>query len=599
MSSATPGQQQQHLGSDGSDSHLSAGEGGAPSSRSDAQDRLASSGGAQPSGGPRRRAELPETIRTFLDRPDEVARDDVRTIINNFEKTQLVELLAHASTISREVRDALRAVVGSNATFRRLLVRNISFQSSSDTVKNALGKFGMIEEGTVVYDRHTGRSKGFAFVTFERVESACEAVSCSNQGKIYLDGRQLILKFAADKIDHDQQMGVVQALPSAGERERSVDVSAASSGGGGGGTAGAAAAGGGGLSASEGGGGNKGTYSNQSMRKLFVYNLAPYTTSETLREVFGKYGPMDECIVVYDSAGKSKRYAFVTYSNVEDAWACLEEPHKTVDGRMTFTHLASEGSSGEYGSRRSRSNFAGTSRPPRGHSPPGRSSGMPRSGSMGGGDRTPVGKGFRKGYPGGPPPQVASHAGSMRAPQQQQQHEASMMDLPIQRGERSPMSPQRHHHLHQMDKQQQQQQQEGGGPRGGGGCPAPVSTNSINQWSLSSGVDTPSTNFSPTPPNQDGSAGGMMMSSPWGFTRPEYTTRGQQPEAIGSGMSMISVTSPHGRYQEGSRSVMSPFPPVMSPGPVGTLPSAAPPQQQQQGRYFSDAPNAWGPRPNF
>lgn len=32
--------------------------------------------------------------------------------------------------------------------------------------------------------------------------------------------------------------------------------------------------------------GNKsGTYSNQSMRKLFVYNLAPYTTSVTLRVV--------------------------------------------------------------------------------------------------------------------------------------------------------------------------------------------------------------------------------------------------------------------------------------------------------------------------
>ncbi|KAF4652681.1 hypothetical protein FOZ61_009479 [Perkinsus olseni] len=409
-------------------------------------------------GGPRRRAELPETIRTFLDRPDEVARDDVRTIINNFEKTQLVELLAHASTISKEVRDALRAVVGSNATFRRLLVRNISFQSSSDTVKNALGKFGMIEEGTVVYDRHTGRSKGFAFVTFERVESACEAVSCSNQGKIYLDGRQLILKFAADKIDHDQQMGVIQALPSGGEREKSAEISAASSVGGGSGQAAIVS------SSDTGNRGAAATYSNQSMRKLFVYNLAPYTTSETLREVFGKYGPMDECIVVYDSAGKSKRYAFVTYSNVEDAWACLEEPHKTVDGRMTFTHLASEGSSsaggasgsGEYGNRRSRSNFAGPSRPPRGHSPAGRSGGIPRSGSMGGGDRTPGGKGHRKGYSTGPPPQAASQAGSMRV-SQQQQHESPMGDITT-RSDQSPLSQSRHQMESGGPKQQQQQQ---------------------------------------------------------------------------------------------------------------------------------------------
>ncbi|KAF4706754.1 hypothetical protein FOZ62_004490, partial [Perkinsus olseni] len=358
----------------------------------------------------------------------------------------------------KEVRDALRAVVGSNATFRRLLVRNISFQSSSDTVKNALGKFGMIEEGTVVYDRHTGRSKGFAFVTFERVESACEAVSCSNQGKIYLDGRQLILKFAADKIDHDQQMGVIQALPSGGEREKSAEISAASSVGGGSGQAAIVS------SSDTGNRGATATYSNQSMRKLFVYNLAPYTTSETLREVFGKYGPMDECIVVYDSAGKSKRYAFVTYSNVEDAWACLEEPHKTVDGRMTFTHLASEGSSsaggasgsGEYGNRRSRSNFAGPSRPPRGHSPPGRSGGIPRSGSMGGGDRTPGGKGLRKGYSSGPPPQAASQAGSMRV-SQQQQHESPMGDITT-RSDQSPLSQSRHQMESGGPKQQQQQQ---------------------------------------------------------------------------------------------------------------------------------------------
>ncbi|KAF4710490.1 hypothetical protein FOZ63_024823, partial [Perkinsus olseni] len=108
-------------------------------------------------------------------------------------------------------------------------------------------------------------------------------------------------------------MGVIQALPSGGEREKSAEISAASSVGGGSGQAAIVS------SSDTGNRGAAATYSNQSMRKLFVYNLAPYTTSETLRvseesmlEVFGKYGPMDECIVVYDSAGKSKRYAFVT-----------------------------------------------------------------------------------------------------------------------------------------------------------------------------------------------------------------------------------------------------------------------------------------------
>jgi RNA recognition motif-containing protein len=100
-------------------------------------------------------------------------------------------------------------------------------------------------------------------------------------------------------------------------------------------------------------------------RKLFVYNLSPNTTSESLGVVYGEYGPMEECFVVSDNNGVSKRYAFVTFFTEDSAWRCLEEPSKLVDGQMTFTHLASEGpSTNATGKSRNHQRRSTTNQPP-------------------------------------------------------------------------------------------------------------------------------------------------------------------------------------------------------------------------------------------
>ena len=42
-------------------------------------------------------------------------------------------------------------------------------------MEKEFGKFGPLEKLNVVLDGKTGRSRGFAFVTFEKVEDATEA----------------------------------------------------------------------------------------------------------------------------------------------------------------------------------------------------------------------------------------------------------------------------------------------------------------------------------------------------------------------------------------------------------------------------------------
>ncbi len=255
------------------------------------------------------------------------SRDGLRSLLNTLEKPQLIELLSQCIVDSPSVAERVRGCVSKLTVFRRLLVRNISFQSTSEDVKSLLSsRYGPIEEGTVVYDRISGRSKGFAFMTFVSVESACNAILDSITGNLELNGRQVLLKFAADR---DESMS---SISTGGSIDGSSLLSAPSFG----------------SSVPQ-----PSTCTtpppnrrhNFNTRKLFVYNLSPITTSESLGAVYGQYGPMEECFVVADSNGVSKRYAFVTFFTEDSTWRCLEEPSKLVDGQMTFTHLASEGPS--------------------------------------------------------------------------------------------------------------------------------------------------------------------------------------------------------------------------------------------------------------
>lgn len=53
---------------------------------------------------------------------------------------------------------------------------------------------------------------------------------------------------------------------------------------------------------------------------LGVFGLSLYTQERDLREVFSRYGPIDEVQIVYDhQTGRSRGFAFVYMRNMEDA----------------------------------------------------------------------------------------------------------------------------------------------------------------------------------------------------------------------------------------------------------------------------------------
>lgn len=71
----------------------------------------------------------------------------------------------------------------------KLYVGNLAFQTTSQDLQQLFGQAGTVQSASVVEDRDTGRSRGFAFVEMSSQEEATSAIEQFN-GK-ELGGRAL------------------------------------------------------------------------------------------------------------------------------------------------------------------------------------------------------------------------------------------------------------------------------------------------------------------------------------------------------------------------------------------------------------------------
>ncbi len=116
----------------------------------------------------------------------------------------------------------------------KLYVGNLSFQTTDDQLTQIFSEYGQVARASVVTDRETGRSRGFAFVEMATAEEANAAMEALNGQMV--EGRTLTVNIAR---------------PREGGPRRSF-------GGGGGGGGGFGGGGGGGGWGGGGGGGDRG-----------------------------------------------------------------------------------------------------------------------------------------------------------------------------------------------------------------------------------------------------------------------------------------------------------------------------------------------------
>ncbi len=79
----------------------------------------------------------------------------------------------------------------------KLFVGNLSFNTTENDLQDAFAAHGQVVEATLMMDRMTGRSRGFAFVTYSTPEEAQKAIEAMNGAQV--DGRALTVNVARPK----------------------------------------------------------------------------------------------------------------------------------------------------------------------------------------------------------------------------------------------------------------------------------------------------------------------------------------------------------------------------------------------------------------
>ena len=87
----------------------------------------------------------------------------------------------------------------------KLYVGNLSFRTTSEELRDAFAAVGTVESASVIEDRDTGRSRGFAFVEMATPEEAAAAIEQFN-GKDF-GGRNLTVNEAKPRADRGGRGG--------------------------------------------------------------------------------------------------------------------------------------------------------------------------------------------------------------------------------------------------------------------------------------------------------------------------------------------------------------------------------------------------------
>ncbi|CAG2110732.1 unnamed protein product, partial [Medioppia subpectinata] len=147
-----------------------------------------------------------------------------------------------------------------------VFISNLNFNTNEDQLKEALGKFGQIDDLRLVRN-YKGLSKGYAYVEYASIESVREALK---HDRMPLEGRPVFIT----------EMGKRSKFSFSTSIEK---------------------------------------------HKIFVKNISPEVTVETLNQVFSKYGSLKDVRLVTYRNGHSKGCAYIEYNDESSALLAVKE----------------------------------------------------------------------------------------------------------------------------------------------------------------------------------------------------------------------------------------------------------------------------------
>ena len=73
-----------------------------------------------------------------------------------------------------------------------IFVAKLDYNTDVDTLRSAFEQFGAVDSVKIIFDRDTGRSKGFGFVEMPDSNEGRNALESLNDSQI--DGRNIVVK---------------------------------------------------------------------------------------------------------------------------------------------------------------------------------------------------------------------------------------------------------------------------------------------------------------------------------------------------------------------------------------------------------------------
>lgn len=230
--------------------------------------------------------------------------EPIQDLLEPFSKEQLLSLLKEAAEKHRDVASRIREVADEDPVHRKIFVHGLGWDTKTETLIEAFKQYGEIEDCKAVFDKVSGKSKGYGFILFKSRSGARHA-----------------LKQPQKKIG--SRMTACQ-LASKGPVFGGNNPVAASSG------ASIAPA--------------QHSNSEHTQKKIYVSNVGAELDPQKLLAFFSKFGEIEEGPLGLDKyTGRPKGFCLFVYKSAESAKRALEEPHKTFEGHVLHCQKAIDG----------------------------------------------------------------------------------------------------------------------------------------------------------------------------------------------------------------------------------------------------------------
>ncbi|CAH8363366.1 unnamed protein product [Eruca vesicaria subsp. sativa] len=222
---------------------------------------------------------------------EEDHNEPIQDLLEPFSKEQLLELLKSAANNHPDIANRIREVAEEDPSHRKIFIHGLGWDTKTETLIEAFNEYGEIEDCKAVFDKISGKSKGYGFILFKSRSGARNALK---QPQKKIGSRVASCQLACK----GPVFGGNAVVP--------------------------------------------GTEHTQ--RKIYVSNVGAEVDPEKLLEFFSRFGEVEEGPLGLDKfTGRPKGFCLFVYKSAESAKKALQEPHKSFEGSVLHCQKAIDG----------------------------------------------------------------------------------------------------------------------------------------------------------------------------------------------------------------------------------------------------------------